>query len=168
MSEISVTALQRYFTRMLKGDVTIIGIGGLGTRPEDALKEYGYGTPLRIDFTIEGEKRSVVFNTVKPGGFGHERMADRAAILLWEYRAFNALPRHVRALDVGALTRDRKGRTSAAVKNSTYLAATSGDADWRRQSDNQRRVSAEPLGKLMSAMVLRARLQFSRISSERA
>lgn len=111
MSEISVTALQRYFTRMLKGDVTIIGIGGLGTRPEDALKGYGYGTPLRIDFTIEGEKRSVVFNTVKPGGFGHERMADRAAILLWEYQAFNALPRHVRALDVGALTRDGSAKT---------------------------------------------------------
>jgi hypothetical protein len=33
-------------------------------------------------------------------------MADRAQVLLWEYAAFNRLPQHVRALDVGGLTPD--------------------------------------------------------------
>jgi hypothetical protein len=32
-------------------------------------------------------------------------MADRAQVLLWEYGAFNRLPRHVRSLDVGGFTR---------------------------------------------------------------
>jgi len=80
-------------------------------RPEDVLKGYGYGKPLRIDFLIDGKQRSVVLNTVKPGGFGHERMDDRAAILLWQSRSFNDLPRHVRSIDVGAFTRDGAAKT---------------------------------------------------------
>ncbi|MCW3991431.1 MAG: aminoglycoside phosphotransferase family protein, partial [Candidatus Bathyarchaeota archaeon] len=111
MSEISVAALQRYLTQLFKDDVKIISVGAIGKKPKDALKAYGYGAPLRIDLAIDGARRSVVFSTVKPGGFGHEGMADRAAILLWESRAFNALPRHVRALDVGALTRDGSAKT---------------------------------------------------------
>jgi Phosphotransferase enzyme family len=41
---------------------------------------------------------------MSPGPFGHEHMADRAQVLLWEYGAFNRLPQHVRAMDVGAFT----------------------------------------------------------------
>jgi hypothetical protein len=37
---------------------------------------------------------------MSPGPFGHEHMPDRAQELLWEHRAFNILPRHVRSLDV--------------------------------------------------------------------
>ena len=82
MSEISVTALQRYLSQLFGGEVAITGIRSLGVtgrRLEDVLKGYGYGTLLRIDLNVEGAQRSVVFNTVKPGGFGHQRMADRAA-----------------------------------------------------------------------------------------
>ena len=114
MSEISVTALQRYLSQLFDGGVTITGIRSLGVtgrRLEDVLKGYGYGTPLRIDLTVEGAQRSVVFNTIKPGGFGHQRMADRAAILLWQAQSFNTLPRHIHALDVGALTRDGSAKT---------------------------------------------------------
>ena len=114
MSEISVTALQRYLSQLFDGGVTITGIRSLGVtgrRLEDVLKGYGYGTPLRIDLTVEGAQRSVVFNTIKPGGFGHQRMSDRAAILLWQAQSFNALPSHIHALDVGALTRDGSAKT---------------------------------------------------------
>jgi hypothetical protein len=111
MSEISITALQQYLTNLFGGEVNIAGIGGFGMKLEDALKGYGYGTPLRLDLIVEGAKQSVVFHTVKPGGFGHERMADRASILLWQHRFFNDLPRHVKSLDVGALTRDGSAKT---------------------------------------------------------
>jgi len=111
MLGISVAALQRYLAQLFGGDVEIMGIGAMGEKLEDALKGYGYGTPLRIDLAVARGRRSVVLSTVKPGGFGHERMADRAAILLWEFRAFNALPRHVRALDVGGLTGDGSAKT---------------------------------------------------------
>lgn len=41
--------------------------------------------------------------SVRPGPFGHEHMADRAQSLLWAHDAFGRLPRHVASLDVGAV-----------------------------------------------------------------
>jgi hypothetical protein len=38
-------------------------------------------------------------------------MADRAQVLLWQHRAFNNLPRHVRAMDVAGI--DTAGRLSS-------------------------------------------------------
>jgi hypothetical protein len=114
MSDISITALQEYLSHLLGGETTITGIkalGAIGRKQEEALKGYGYGTPLRIDLAFEGVQRTIVFNTIKPGGFGHERVSDRAAILLWQAKSFNTLPKHVQTLDVGALTRDGSAKT---------------------------------------------------------
>jgi hypothetical protein len=69
-------------------------------------KGYGYGVPLRLDYEIGGKPYSAVLETVRPGPFGHEHMADRAQSLLWAHRAFATLPRHVRSLDVGAVRAD--------------------------------------------------------------
>src|SRR5512147_1593 len=64
-------------------------------------KGYGYGIPLRVDYEMDGAPRRGVIESVRPGPFGHEHMADRAQQLLWAHRAFGHLPRHVRSLDVG-------------------------------------------------------------------
>src|SRR5512145_1233579 len=66
-------------------------------------KGYGYGIPLRVDYTLEGAPQRAVVETVRPGPFGHEHMADRAQSLLWAHGAFRTLPRHVASLDVGAV-----------------------------------------------------------------
>jgi hypothetical protein len=66
-------------------------------------KGYGYGVPLRVDYRIDGRLASAVLETVRPGPFGHEHMADRAQLLLWAHHAFGGMPRHVASLDVGAL-----------------------------------------------------------------
>ena len=66
-------------------------------------KGYGYGIPLRVDYTLDGAPRRAVVETVRPGPFGHEHMADRAQSLLWAHGAFRTLPRHVASLDVGAV-----------------------------------------------------------------
>jgi hypothetical protein len=66
-------------------------------------KGYGYGIPLRVDYQLDGEPRRVVLDTVRPGPFGHEHMADRAQAMLWCHAAFGRLPRHVASLDVGAV-----------------------------------------------------------------
>lgn len=64
-------------------------------------KSYWYGTPVRVDYeTADQKRRSAVIHTISPGPFGHEHMADRAQILLWQHKTFNLLPRHVRALDI--------------------------------------------------------------------
>ncbi len=66
-------------------------------------KGYGYGIPLRLDYQVRGERRRAVIESVRPGPFGHEHMADRAQLMLWAHRAFGSLPKHVRSLDVGAV-----------------------------------------------------------------
>jgi len=80
--------------------VSPLGAGAQGD------KGYGYGIPLRVDYTLEGAARTLVLETVRPGPFGHEHMADRAQLLLWAHQAFRHLPRHVASLDVGALRKD--------------------------------------------------------------
>ncbi|MDF0642528.1 MAG: phosphotransferase [Nitrospira sp.] len=71
-------------------------------------KQYGYGAPVRITFRIGRAVSSAVIETITPGPFGHEHMADRAQALLWDYESYGRLPRHVKALDVGAFTADQK------------------------------------------------------------
>src|SRR5688572_8479914 len=66
-------------------------------------KGYGYGVPLRVDYTLAGAPRRAVVETVRAGPFGHEHMADRAQSLLWAHDAFGKLPRHVASIDVGAV-----------------------------------------------------------------
>lgn len=113
MSEISPEMLEEYLSSLYDGVVEVERVSALGTMEdvEFVLKDYGYGTPLRIDLKVDGEPRSLVFNTVRPGGFGHDLMPDRAAILLWQAGAFNTLPGHVRAVDVGAFTDGGKLKT---------------------------------------------------------
>src|ERR1019366_5876263 len=97
--------VELYLCSLLKQPVTIDGLVPLRRRPgETEVKGYGYGTPVRVDYrTAERERRSAVIHTMDSGPFGHEHMADRAQILLWQNRAFNSLPRHVRALDVAGV-----------------------------------------------------------------
>src|SRR5690242_4355579 len=101
--------LEPYLAALLGRPVEVLQLTRLGNLPEappgDA-KSYGYGVPIRIDFQAAGcPRRSSVLHTMSPGPFGHEHMADRAQVLLWEHDAFNQLPRHVRALDVGGIRR---------------------------------------------------------------
>jgi hypothetical protein len=79
----------------------------LGEEPgEHDLKGYGYGTPVELDYEVNGQSYRTVMHTVSPGPFGHEHMSDRAQALLWDHSSFNRLPRHVRSIDVGALRHD--------------------------------------------------------------
>lgn len=99
-------------------DVRVTPLGG-GKQGD---KAYGYGVPLRIDYEIDGMRRSAVLETVRPGPFGHEHMADRAQSLLWAHRAFGRLPRHVASLDVGAVDDDGKLRTLGKAQEFFMLA----------------------------------------------
>lgn len=98
--------LERYFTELYGLPVNVTKVSPIGGVDQAApfLKEYGYGANLKIELVVGGAPRKVVLSTVKPGGFGHDHMSDRAAIVLWQRQAFNALARHVKAIDVGAFT----------------------------------------------------------------
>src|SRR5512147_661831 len=108
MVELKRKQIERYLTSLLRQEITVVGLAPLGQDIKDkSVKGYGYGTPIRVDYELPNRERQiVVLHTMSKGSFGHEHMADRAQKLLWEHQAFNRLPRHVRALDVGGFQFD--------------------------------------------------------------
>jgi hypothetical protein len=105
MSQITREHIEQYLTALEGRPVTVLALSRLD-RPSSSeeVKFYGYGVPIRISYQPEGgPRRTAVLHTISPGPFGHEHMADRAQELLWQHRAFNRLPRHVRSLDVGGI-----------------------------------------------------------------
>ncbi len=101
MPPLSTEHLERYLTQRFGGTARVGAVIPLGeAATSGAAKEYGYGKPVKIEFTVDGKPHAAVLNTTSPGPFGHEHMADRAQMQLWNYGAYNSLPGHVRALDV--------------------------------------------------------------------
>jgi hypothetical protein len=98
----SAAAVSAYLAKVHGAEVRNLRVSPMaGGREGD--KGYGYGIPLRVDYELAGRPRSAVLESVRPGPFGHEHMADRAQSLLWAHDAFCRLPRHVASLDVGAV-----------------------------------------------------------------
>ena len=109
MPELNRENVERYVQRLLGKPVTVVAFSHLGEAPEEKVdKAYGYGTPVKVEYVADGQRHRAVIHTMSPGPFGHEHMADRAQVLLWEHSAFNRLPQHVRSLDVGGFARDGK------------------------------------------------------------
>jgi len=107
MREFLATAeIERYLKSLVGSSTRILKQSLLAKPGKKELKGYGYGTPVLIEYELDGTRRRAVLHTVRPGPFGHEHMADRARGLLWEHGAFNTLPRHVRSTDVGAFRHD--------------------------------------------------------------
>ncbi len=102
---ISKQALERYLQEQWGPDATIRSFGRIGdVQSRRVLKGFGYGSPVVIEARVGGRPWRMVLETMRPGPHGHEHMADRAHAMLWDYATYNCLPRHARALDVGAFT----------------------------------------------------------------
>jgi len=108
MLALRVEKLREYLCSVYGTDVKIESVGKLGGKKERAkeLKGFGYGVPYLVEFKVGDKSKSVVFETMRPEGFGHDHFSDRAQVLLWQHSAFNKLPRHVRSVDVGSFTKD--------------------------------------------------------------
>ena len=109
MLKLHLNRLRKYLSSIYNTDVEILAVGELGGKeqsPEKELKGFGYGVPYLIELVVEGEKKKVVLETMKPEGFGHDFFSDRAGILLWQHSAFGKLPKHVSSVDAGAFTRN--------------------------------------------------------------
>ncbi len=97
--------LEQYLRTRFGPEVTLLSYGVIGKESSKGTqKRYGYGTPVKLTFRVGHRVQSAVLETMKPGPFGHEHMADRAQAMLWDYDSYGRLPRHVKALDVGAFT----------------------------------------------------------------
>jgi Phosphotransferase enzyme family len=74
---------------------------------DETRKAIGYGRPLRLTLRDGGgRERHVVFHLAERDDFGHDRRADRAGEQLLAFDNFRQIPRHVAAIDVGALGSD--------------------------------------------------------------
>jgi streptomycin 6-kinase len=94
--------LEPYLSGILGRRVRIVAFSRLGEGARvGAVKEYGYGTPVLVEYEADGVPGRVVVETTSPGPYGHEHMADRAQMILWDRDAYGRLPRHVRAVDAG-------------------------------------------------------------------
>jgi hypothetical protein len=101
-SPFSPSAVAAYLRKVHGAEVQDVRVTPLGGGRQGD-KGYGYGIPLRVDYRLAGAPRRAVLESVRPGPFGHEHMADRAQQLLWAHDAFGRLPKHARSLDVGAV-----------------------------------------------------------------
>ncbi len=103
MPDLKPEEVERYLQSFLGTPAKVCGLVALGNNRGKDVKGHGYGTPLRVDYQVDGQPRRAVLHTISSGSSGHEHMADRAQELIWENQAFNRLPRHVRSLDVCGL-----------------------------------------------------------------
>lgn len=105
---ITPAPIEAYLRQHGHPDARVISLTPLGGDTRSGLKGYGYGRPLHIIFDAAGARHQRVLRTMSPDPFAHDRRADRADVLLLAYDTFNTIPRHIRALDVGAFTREGK------------------------------------------------------------
>ncbi len=99
--------VEKYLQSIYGSSLTIKKIGNFPLE-EDEIKGFGYGEPLVIEFEVEGEERKVVLSTMRGDSFGHDFRSDRAQVLLLAHETFNNLSRHVKCVDVGAVTKEGK------------------------------------------------------------
>ena len=140
MAELSRTEMERYLKSVSGPSAHILNLKVLGESEETDIKGYGYGTPVQIDYECDGKQRRAVLHTISPGPFGHEHMADRAGMLLWDHSTFNRLPRHVRSIDAGAFHRDRSAVSLGDVEEffvlTEYVEGRGYFEDLARMRDN--------------------------------
>ncbi len=103
MPPLSFDSVTKYLSHLFGSPVLVLSIAEHAKQELGGnLKTFGYGTPVFLEFEVEGKRRKAVLETVSPSSFGHEHFSDRAQTILWEHGAFNNLPAHVRSLDSGA------------------------------------------------------------------
>ncbi len=134
----SVRALADYLGEVHGGTVREVRVTPLGGGRQGD-KGYGYGIPLRLDYELDARPRRAVLESVRPGAFGHEHMADRAQLLLWAHGAFNRLPRHVASLDVGAV---RRGGALVPLGDAEELFMLADFVEGREYADDLLRLRA--------------------------
>lgn len=109
MPRITREAVKEYLEGIYGRPVDVLGITEEGRQETgDELKGFGYGSPLFIDYEVDGKRKRAVIETMSASSFGHDHFSDRAQAVLWEHDAFNKLPGHVRSIDSGAFLHNGK------------------------------------------------------------
>ncbi|HEU0035822.1 MAG TPA: phosphotransferase [Kofleriaceae bacterium] len=100
--------LREHLARLYPG-YELLAIEGLapdsGATTGATAKAAGYGLPVRVTLAAaDGKRLELVWRVASSDEFGHDRRADRAANMLLAFDDFPRIPRHVEAIDVGAMS----------------------------------------------------------------
>lgn len=108
--EIVFGALREHLARLYPG-YRVIELDPLGpdagATSSASSKVAGYGRPVRVVLAGDrGDTLELVWRTASSNEFGHDRRADRAADAILAFDDFARVPRHIQAIDVGAIRAD--------------------------------------------------------------
>ncbi len=98
--------LVRYLEKRHGEAVQIQAVRQLGSEATGAaaLKQFGYGYPLLVDYQAGGRRVQEVFHRIRRNAFGRERDDDRVAAVWLDFHTFNRLPHHTPANDMLVLS----------------------------------------------------------------
>jgi len=122
--------LREHLARLYPG-ATVVAIEPLGPDAgatasrgagDASIKAAGYGLPVRVELRDGGTTRQLVWRVASANEFGHDRRADRAAVMVQAFDDFARIPRHVQAVDLGVI----RGRELVSTREATehYLLTT--------------------------------------------
>lgn len=112
------TEIKLYLEDIYQEEIHLEYIGPIDKKDKakEDLKEFGYGKNILIEFTLHEERKSFILSTMNKNTFGHYFFYDRARSLMLAHSCYNNLPHHVRSIDVGAFTGERKFKSAGNCK----------------------------------------------------
>jgi len=101
MIDLTPESVSEYLRRAFGPGAVLSDLGAIGTLDKQGIKRFGYGKPLLVRFTVDGQPREGVLSIMRGDKYGHQYYWDRAAILMFQFETSALLPRHVRPMGLG-------------------------------------------------------------------
>jgi hypothetical protein len=140
--------LREHLARLYPG-ATIVAIEPLGPDPgatadrktgdASTTKAAGYGLPVRVELRDGDATRQLVWRVASANEFGHDRRADRAAVMIQAFEDFARIPQHVEAVDVGVI----RGGELVSTRDATEHYLITSYAPGTIYADDLRRIATE-------------------------
>lgn len=99
--------LERHFPGSHLLGAEVLGPDSAAPSTGETAKTAGYGSLVKLRLLDRaGHPFDLVWHTAAANDFGHDRRSDRAQELLLAFDTFGRIPKHARAVDVGAVRAD--------------------------------------------------------------
>ncbi len=123
--QLELAELERYLEERYGESVHIQDIYQLGGEATGAtaLKQFGYGRPLLVDYHVGDRKMQEVFHRIRRNTFGRERDDDRVAAVWLDFSTYNCLPRHVPAMDMIVHTEEGRLQSISSADEAILVTA---------------------------------------------
>ena len=63
-----------------------------------------HGTGYEVLYKAGKKRKDVILRTLRPGGFSHDYVSDRAGVFILQNELSKNIPKHIKSIDVGAFT----------------------------------------------------------------